>query len=93
MCGRNTSDTYTHMKTTVELSDDLLQEAKAVAARERSTVRALLEEGLRWALGKRRKRSAFKLRDLSVGGDGFQQGVLEGDWAAMRDEIYKGRGS
>lgn len=81
------------MKTTVELSDELLKEAKRVASREGTTVRAFLEEGLRWVLGKRRKAATYKLSDLSVGGEGFQPGFSEGDWPALRDEIYKGRGS
>ena len=81
------------MKTTVEIADDLLREAKAVATKERSTVRALLEEGLRLVLGRRRRRGKFKLRDASVAGKGIQPGVDEGDWAAIRDLIYQGRGS
>ena len=83
----------TPMKTTVEIADDLLRQAKAVAGKERTTLRALVEEGLRWAIGKRRRRERFKLRDASVAGNGVQPGVSEGDWAALRDSIYSGRGS
>lgn len=83
----------THMKTTVEIAEDLLRQAKAVAGKERTTLRALIEEGLRWALGKRRRRARFKLRKASVRGKGLQSGVAEGDWAALRDAIYTGRGS
>ncbi|MBK8097665.1 MAG: DUF2191 domain-containing protein [Planctomycetes bacterium] len=82
-----------HMKTTVELAEELVRQAKQVAARERTTLRALLEEGLRWALGKRRKRVAFKLRDASVGGKGLQPGADDTDWSSLRDTIYDGRGS
>ncbi len=81
------------MKTTVDLSDDLLRAAKEVAGKERTTLRALLEEGLRWALGKRKQRTSFKLRDASVSGKGVQQGVVEGNWSEFRDSIYDGRGS
>lgn len=81
------------MKTTVEIAEDLLRQAKAVAHRERTTLRALLEEGLRWALGKRRRKGGFHLRDASVGGKSVQPGVNEGDWGAVRDSIYAGRGS
>jgi Arc/MetJ family transcription regulator len=35
------------MKTTLELDDDLLIEAKAVAARRRTTLRAIVEHALR----------------------------------------------
>ena len=83
----------THMKTTVEIAEDLLRQAKAVAGKEHTTLRALIEEGLRWALGVRRRRGRFKLRKASVRGKGLQPGVAEGDWAALRDQIYSGRGS
>lgn len=82
-----------HMKTTVEIAEDLLRAAKAVAGKERTTLRALLEEGLRWALDKRKRRQAFELRDASVGGKGVQPGVVEGDWSTLRDSIYEGRGA
>ena len=88
-----TSDMATHMKTTVEIAEDLLRQAKAVAGKEHTTLRALIEEGLRWALGVRRRRGRFKLRKASVRGKGLQPGVAEGDWAALRDQIYSGRGS
>ncbi|HEX6812467.1 MAG TPA: DUF2191 domain-containing protein [Planctomycetota bacterium] len=81
------------MKTTVELSDDLLRRAKSVATKEGTTLRALLEEGLRWALGRRRKPRSFKLRDASVGGKGVQPGVDDTDWTSLRDTIYRGRGA
>jgi len=35
------------MKTTIELPDDLLIEAKAVAARRRTTLKAMMEHALR----------------------------------------------
>ena len=79
--------------TTIDVDTTLLQQAKAVAHKEHTTLRALLEEGLRWALGKRRGKSNFKLRDASVRGKGLQPGVSEGDWTALRDSIYKGRGA
>ena len=83
----------THMKTTVEISDDLLGKAKKVAADEHTTLRSLIEEGLRVILASRRKRDRFVLRDASVPGEGTQPGVSEGDWDEIRDRIYRGRGS
>lgn len=48
-----------HMKTMIELPDDLLERSKAVARRENSTLTALIEEGPRLALRARaRKRAA-----------------------------------
>jgi len=42
------------MKTTLDLDDDLLARAKALAARERTSLTALIEEGLRLRLRTRR---------------------------------------
>ncbi len=83
-----------HMKTTVEIPDDLLQEAKAVAAAEDITLRSLIEEGLRWVLSIRRKKTErFALREGRVAGSGVRDGVDEGNWEQIRDQIYDGRGS
>jgi hypothetical protein len=42
------------MKTTLDLDDDLLARAKAQAARERTSLTSLIEEGLRLRLRSRR---------------------------------------
>lgn len=83
----------THMKTTVEISDSLLREAKRVAAENGTTLRALLEEGLRSCLKAHRKRARFRLRDASYGKGGLQPEVREGSWEPIRNLIYEGRGS
>lgn len=80
------------MKTTVELSAPLLKEAKAVAAREGTTLRVLLEEGLRESLVRRRKGRRFRLRDTSVRGKGLQPGVDLSNWEQIRSLIYEGHG-
>jgi hypothetical protein len=81
------------MKTTVEIADDLLRKAKKVANAERTTLRALIEEGLRLILASRGRRERFTLRDEAVSGKGTQAGVAEGNWDEVRDLIYRGRGS
>jgi hypothetical protein len=43
------------MKTTLDLDDDLLARAKALAARERTSLTALIEEGLRLRLRSHRR--------------------------------------
>jgi len=82
------------MKTTIEIPDDLLKEAKVVATAEKTTLRSLVEEGLRWALARRRKKTdRFVLRDAAVSGHGVHEGLTEGDWDKIRETIYRGRGS
>jgi hypothetical protein len=81
------------MKTTLEISNPLLKEAKAVARSEGTTVRALVESGLRLVLSQRRGGRAFKLRDESVGGDGLHPSAVGRSWDELRDRSYEGRGS
>jgi Arc/MetJ family transcription regulator len=84
----------THMKTTVEVTDSLLAQARRVAGDEGTTVRALIEEGLRRVLEARRKKtSTFKLRLVTFRGDGLLPGVAEGGWERIRDVSYEGRGA
>ena len=81
------------MKTTVELPDGL-REAKRVALREKTTVRALIERGLRIAIGGRPPTGKrFTLRDASVGGEGLVAGRSLRDWETIRDLIYSERGA
>ena len=75
------------MKTTIELPDDLFVAAKQRAAEERSTLRAIIERGVRAQLRRppTRKRS-FKstIRWVTVDG-GLPPGLDLADRAAMHD--------
>ena len=81
------------MKTTVELSDSLLAEARRVARREGLTLKAMIELGLRRALAERKHRRDFSLRDASVPGEGLAAEVKAGGWEAVRDLAYRERGA
>jgi hypothetical protein len=60
----------THMKTTLDISDPLFKSAKALAQQSQTTLRALVEEGLRRVLSDApgKVKPAFQLQDASVGG-------------------------
>ncbi len=60
----------THMKTTLDISDPLFNSAKALAQQSQTTLRALVEEGLRRVLSDApvNAKPAFKLQNASVGG-------------------------
>ena len=81
-------------KTTIELPDNLVAEAKELAAREGTTLRALVEAGLRSVLERRAARDArFRLRDASVEGRGLQGEFRGAGWNRIRDAVYEGRGA
>lgn len=80
------------MKTTIDISDSLAREARALAAREKTTLRALVEAGLREVLKRHRRAAEFRLRSASFGGRGLQPPFAGGDWEKMREAAYEGRG-
>jgi hypothetical protein len=81
------------MKTTVEISDGLLDEARAVAAREGTTLRGLIERGLRSVVRESSANKPFKLRRASFKGKGRQPEYETAGWDQVRDAIYRDRGA
>jgi len=75
------------MKATVEIADALLLEAKALAAERNTTLRQIIEEGLRTVLETRGTR-CFRLQDKSFSG----KGASTNEWPEIRRAIYEGRG-
>lgn len=82
----------THMKTTIELSDALLEAAKRHARARGTTLRAVVEEGIRTVLSREASEAPFILRDASVGGRGVRPEVREGGWERIAELIYEGHG-
>ena len=80
------------MKTTIEISDPLLSDAKKLADREGTTLRALVEQGLRHVVSERQKRGSFKLRDGSFKGGGLTPEFADAGWERIRETIYGERG-
>ncbi|MGH7483416.1 MAG: type II toxin-antitoxin system VapB family antitoxin [Longimicrobiales bacterium] len=80
------------MKTTIEIADALLGRARRVARRERTTLRALVEEGLRLVVERDRQRGEFRLRRASFKGKGLNPELVEPDWDRLRELSYEGRG-
>ena len=81
------------MKTTIDIADSLLKEAKRTAAREGTTVRSLIEQGLRRELASRRGEGSFRLRRASFKGRGLQAGLKGASWDRLRELAYEGRGT
>jgi hypothetical protein len=81
------------MKTTVDIADSILDEARKLAAREGTTLRPLLERGLRQVLSETKKtKRPFKLRDTSVKGGGWLRPELRAaGWDGLRELIYEDR--
>ena len=80
------------MKTTIEIADPLLDDARRLAAREGTTLRALVERGLRQVVGEQREVRPFKLKKASFKGKGLHPDVADATWETIRDRAYEGRG-
>ena len=80
------------MKTTIEISDSLFEEAKKLAAKEGTTVRAYVEQGLRRIVAERQSRGVFRLCKATFKGKGLQPGVQDATWERIRETIYQKRG-
>ncbi|MEV5711127.1 type II toxin-antitoxin system VapB family antitoxin [Actinoallomurus sp. NPDC052274] len=79
------------MKTTVDISDDLLREARRVAREEGVTLKSMIEEGLRAVLARREEGQRYVLPDASVRGEGLQPEVRTASWAELRAMAYGDR--
>ena len=80
------------MKTTLDISDPLLREARKLAARERTTLRALVEQGLRRVVAEKRRQPAFRLRKASFRGRGLRPELKDVGWERLRELAYEDRG-
>jgi hypothetical protein len=81
------------MKTTIEISDPLLRDARKLAEREGTTLRALVERGLRRVVAETRTGAQFKLRKASFKGRSLQDDLGDASWDKIRDLSYEGRGA
>jgi hypothetical protein len=86
------TEQYQPMKTTIEISDPLLLEARKVAQREGVTLRALVERGLDRVIRETKRPISFKLRRATFNGKGLREEFRSSPWEAIRHEIYRGRG-
>lgn len=78
------------MKTTIEIADSLLKEAQHLAARRKTTLRSLVETGLREVLAKEQTASTpFRLRAASFKGKGLQQATRAASWNQLREMAYE----
>lgn len=80
------------MKTTIEISDPLLRQARKLAAREGVTLRTLVERGLHRVVAETKQGAPFKLRRASFKGKGRQAEFRDATWERVRDAAYEGRG-
>lgn len=80
------------MKTTVQIPDSLFEEVRTLAQREQTTMKALVQEGLRRIVSERKKRNRFHLRKATFKGQGLHPDLNGASWERIREKSYEGRG-
>ena len=80
------------MKTTIDISDNLLTQAKQLAREQNVTLRSIVEEGLVKAMQDRSQRTAKPIQPVVFGGNGLQPDFEEVSWQAIREAAYEGHG-
>ncbi len=82
------------MKTTMDIAEAIFTKTKSLARKEKTTIRALVEEGLRRILTERDRKNSqkFQLRGASFKGKGVSREIQESSWRQVSELIYKGRG-
>ena len=80
------------MKTTVQIPDSLFEEARKLAQRERTTLKALVEQALRRVVAERKQRGGFHLHKATFKGQGLQPQLAGASWQQIRELSYEGRG-
>ena len=83
------------MKTTVEIADDLFHRVQKLARDEKTTFRALTEEGLRRMLEQKQDETPENkwVWDLVTFKGDLTEEFKDAFWEKFRDEIYRGRGA
>ncbi len=76
------------MKTTVEIPDRLLREAKEYAARHGIPLREVIERGLSMLVEAAPAGRQFRLKTITSKGEG----AVSEDWSTIRSLIYDGHG-
>ncbi len=77
-----------HMKTTLEISDNLFRRAKKLAEKEGKTFKTVVEEALVTRLEAREQASAPYQLDIPVVSGEIHPDFINATWDKIRDEIY-----
>lgn len=81
------------MKTTIEISDNLLIQAKQLAHEQKVTLRSIVEEGLTKTLQERAQLRDQPIQPVVFEGNGLKTDFKDASWQAMREAAYEGYGS
>ena len=76
------------MKTTIDIHDELLRQARQHARATGRSLRAVIEEGIRLVLSAPEPHGTYKLPDMSVGDPDAADPLAGVSWQELRETIY-----
>lgn len=76
----------THMKTTIDMADDVLLRAKARARERKTTLRAVIEQALAASLDE--PSPTAEIVPVTFRGNGLRREFDGAGWEKIRDAIY-----
>jgi hypothetical protein len=85
-------DMLRHMRTSVDIPDPLLRQAKRVARERGTTLRQLLVDGLRSVVAGGERGRRHRMKDLSFGEGGLVDGLSWSDAERIDTLVYGERG-
>ena len=77
------------MKTTIDIADPILREARRLAAHEGTTLRALVEQGLRQLIAEKKRKKPYRWQPVIVEGHGLRPELKNATWDEIRDLSYE----
>lgn len=75
------------MKTMIDIHDELLRQARQHAGATGRSLRAVIEEGLRWQLSAPKPHETYMLPDLGVGDPDAADPLAGVSWEELREMI------
>jgi hypothetical protein len=87
------NDMVTHMKTTIDIADDLFLRTKKVSKERGVPMREMISEGLVHVLQTWDQAPTPRIQAVTFKGEGLAPEFREGTWQAVRDAAYEGHGA
>jgi hypothetical protein len=81
------------MKTTVDIADPLLMQAKRLASKRGTTLKALMEQGLRQVIADKAQATPYEFVPVTDNMPVAPGSYAEMTWDQMLDVMYEGRGA
>lgn len=81
------------MKTTIDISDPILTQAKQLAHEQHQTLRSLVEEGLAKVIEERACQKKPSVSPVVFSGKGLSPEFRDATWQETRNAAYEGHGA